>query len=227
MSALNNDLVEITCCKCGIEKFHIEKTVYDLFNAICCDKCFQAESKPVHIDPAEELIKRIIPSHFIDFDKSKYPEASLDAYDQTIKWEYQFRGLYLMGDTRKGKTRALMELLKSLIRNSNVRNIQIYWAGELKDKIIEVAGERERVSFKNKVKNCKLLVLDDVFNDSITDSLSSFLFSVIDSRINNRLPTIFTSNLNGEELRNLENGSHRANALYRRIKESTQVIWFK
>ena len=225
----DHTMIDVPCNQeCGAT-VNIEKYCIDLWGAVTCDECCgKAVTRNQMIEEAKvDRTYQIIPPIYQDFDGEKYPAESVESFQKVLAWQIGHRGMYVMGNTRKGKTRAIMELLKRLIKVNKVKDITTIWMGDLKDKIVDLSTEKKRTQYKWELKNTQLLVFDDIFNDSITESLMSFIFSVIDYRLNYKKPTIISSNLTGEKLRDLGGEKHRASALYNRIKESSEIVWFK
>lgn len=51
------------------------------------------------------------------------------------------------------------------------------------------------------VKDCKLLIVDDIGAERVTEWVRERMVSIINTRVSNNLATIYTSNLSPEELK--------------------------
>ena len=51
------------------------------------------------------------------------------------------------------------------------------------------------------VKNCKLLIIDDIGSEKLTEWVRERIVSIIHTRVSNGLSTIYTSNLSPEEIK--------------------------
>ena len=69
-------------------------------------------------------------------------------------------------------------------------------------------------SYKNRMKSCKLLVIDDIALRDCTEAFECELYEVIDHRVSEMLPTIYTSNVDLEQL-----GVLLGNRIASRIRE--------
>lgn len=225
----NHTLIQHPCNHCE-KPVEIEQYLIDHWGGVSCNACcdaYDARQGVVDDSKYKMLLRDLIPPIYEDFNASKYPQESMENLRKVVSWKPGSQGMYIMGDTRKGKTRAVMELVKRLVNDMKVDDITIIWMGELKDKITDLANERNRLAYKNELKNTNILIMDDIFNDSMTEGLGSFIFSVMDHRLNYKKPTIISSNLTGSMVKDLGSEKHRANAMYQRIKESCEVVWFK
>ena len=99
------------------------------------------------------------------------------------------RGLYIYSETRgSGKTFLACCLATEVVRKYNV-DVKFITAPEY----IEAIKNRQPVDY---VKNCSLLILDDIGAQSgKQDWVEESIFRLVDHRYRNELPTIYTSNL--------------------------------
>lgn len=127
---------------------------------------------------------------------------------ETIEWIHKFiknykknphqKGLYLNGSFGCGKTYIISAAFNELARN-NVRSAIIFWPeflSELKSSF--------NTDFKDKfeyVKKVPLLLIDDIGAENTTEWGRDEIFCpLVQYRMDNSLPTFFTSNLTLEEL---------------------------
>ena len=170
------------------------------FDAIAC-KYMQNELKVnqdtsnIHSQPLS-----IRTASMKDIDKKD--KKRLDA----IKWiinfykEYQkdkhIKGLYLHGSFGSGKTYLLAALFNELKDSKAV----IWYYPELLRHLKDSFGSRFD-SEMEELKTCDLLLLDDIGAESVTNwSRDEVLTTILQYRMDEKLPTFFTSNLNIDEL---------------------------
>ena len=67
----------------------------------------------------------------------------------------------------------------------------------------QIGASDEYYNYKNNMKTCKLLVLDDIAIKNCTEAFMSELYEVIDHRVSEELATIYTSNVSREELEDI------------------------
>lgn len=108
------------------------------------------------------------------------------------------KGLYLHGNFGTGKTYLLASLLNELKNKFGV-NTEIVYFPELLRKL------KENLSFVGDklyyLENVSILLLDDIGAEKVTEwGRDEILGTILQTRMNNGMPTFFTSNLNIEEL---------------------------
>ena len=109
------------------------------------------------------------------------------------------KGLYLNGSFGSGKTYLIASLLNEMAKKG-VKSILVYFP----EYLASLQSSFNSGSYEEKleaVKNVPLLLLDDIGAENITDwSRDTVLGPLLQHRMDNRLPTFFTSNLSLEEL---------------------------
>lgn len=164
-------------------------------------------------------------------DKNRFP---------VIKWIKEFmtkyetnkniKGLYLNGNFGCGKTYLLSAMLNELAHNGE--KVSIIYYPEFLRNLKESFNDSEE--YKNKfeyVKKVPLLLLDDIGAETVTDwSRDEVLGTILQYRMEESLPTFFTSNLTIEELeQHLSMTSKqvdvvKARRIIERIKQLTDSI---
>lgn len=108
------------------------------------------------------------------------------------------KGIYLHGNFGTGKTYLLAALFNELKNKYNV-STEIVYVPELLRKLKEdlsLVGDKI-----NYLENVGVLLLDDIGAEKVTEwGRDEILGTILQSRMNNGLPTFFTSNLTIEEL---------------------------
>lgn len=129
---------------------------------------------------------------------------------ETIKWILNFyktypknpnqKGLYLSGNFGCGKTYLLSALLNELAKKGYKSSI-IFWPEFLRD--LKSSFDYD---FKDKfesIKNSKILLIDDIGSEVVTPwSRDEILCTILQYRMQEHLPTFFTTNFTKEELEN-------------------------
>lgn len=160
--------------------------------------------------------------------------------EKVIKWilnyikEYKKgnfgKGLYLHGNFGCGKTYLLAAMFNELAKE-NVRSVITYWPEYLRS-LKSSYSSSSSYEFKgkyNEVKYAKLLLIDDLGAEGVTSwSRDEILGTILQYRMQERLPTFITSNLNLKELEehlsvSTTNKSERVKAvrIIERIKQLT------
>lgn len=132
-------------------------------------------------------------------DKKRLPVIKWlkDFYDNYEKVN-TLKGLYLHGNFGSGKTFMLAALLNELAIKKNA-NIEIVYFPELLRSMKEdfsLVDDKLRY-----LQNVDILLLDDIGAESVTEwGRDEILGTILQYRMNNKLTTFFTSNLNIQEL---------------------------
>ena len=116
------------------------------------------------------------------------------------------KGLYLHGSFGCGKTYLIAALFNELAKKGEKSAI-IYFPDFLRTlKASFNKSEDEEVSFSDKyeyIKNIKFLLIDDIGAENVTAwGRDEILGTLLQYRMNEKLPTFFTSNFNIDELEN-------------------------
>lgn len=172
---------DITYCKYYVEKLKKEKQI----------KSF------VRSDIPENYSEVFLDN--IDIDDEGIANLSLICYD--ILDGQSEKGLYIYGDLGVGKTYMCIALANSLVKKGEkVAFIKSnYFINEMRKLNITDSEEYEKVI--EAMKKVKYLFIDDIGSESVSAySRDDVLFNILDYRMENKLCTIFTSNLSKEAL---------------------------
>lgn len=159
---------------------------------------------------------------------------------EVIKWLQDFiknylqgnkkKGLYLSGNFGCGKTYLLSAMLNELAKEGHSVAIVYYpeLLRSLKESFNYPAEYKEKF---NLLKNVELLLLDDIGADTVTEwSRDEVLGTILQYRMEESLPTFFTSNLTILELEehlavtNKEVDKVKARRIIERIKQLTENL---
>ncbi len=155
-----------------------------------------------------------------------------------IKWIKNFfdnyspyksnKGLYLHGNFGTGKTYLIAALFNE-IKNKYQVNTEIVYVPELLRKLKEnlnLVGDR-----LDYLENVPLLLLDDLGAEKVTEwGRDEIIGTILQTRMNNNMPTFFTSNLKIEELEKIlsitkeSEDTLKAKRIIERIKYLTDDI---
>lgn len=111
------------------------------------------------------------------------------------------KGLYISGDLGVGKTYMCIALANSLVRKGEkVAFVKSnYFVNEMRKLIAENSSEYAETI--DKIKKVKYLFIDDIGSESVSAySRDDLLFNILDYRMENKLCTVFTSNLSKDSL---------------------------
>jgi len=218
--------VAVECPECGTKHRH-NKLLASVFPNTTCDTCSQdyrrrkresEKAQPVTIDPAS-----VIPRIYLDTDPNRLPYAQRYAVEN---WNKQKgNGLWLVGDTRTGKTRSLCLLLKKLMEGGE--QVRCFFHGAFGDDLLEVMrSERSYKKWKREIATVPILAVDDLFAHKMTERNEAALFELLDERIAYERPTFVTTQVTKKDAAKSFQSKTRHLAFFARVKEFFDVIRF-
>ena len=149
-----------------------------------------------------------------------YKEAVLDRVEAGD-------GLYIWGkSTGCGKTSWACKIMGYYFRKiafaTGLENEGLYiflptFLEDLRDNYDSKDPDFEQVL--SMVKECKLLIIDDIGSERVTEWVRERMVSIINTRVSNNLATIYTSNLSPEELK-----ADLGDRIASRVLGSSQVV---
>ncbi len=150
----------------------------------------------------------------------------LKKFYDSYKTDKHQKGLYLHGSFGSGKTYLISALLNELSRDKHIVVI-IYYPELLRN--LKESFENNNFSERiNEIKKSQLLLLDDIGAETVTAwNRDEILGTILQYRMDNKLPTFFTSNLTLKELEQhfaINNRSEekiKARRIIERIKQLT------
>jgi DNA replication protein DnaC len=222
---------EWTCPDCGIKEMW--NPIY--FNIVPQARCEPCTEKAIKADKQQksEVVREsvqdenrsIIPPLYrtTDIQRLPYPQR-----DQVGQWrpKKNGKGLWIVGDTRMGKTRSACLLLESLIKEEH--NLKAFFHGNFNDELVEVIrSERSFRKWKFEITSANILFIDDLFASKLTERVESSLFDILDERISWNRPTLVTTQLTAKEAKSRFHSPKRCEAFFARVKEFFDVVSFE
>ena len=151
---------------------------------------------------------------FESFSFDMYPEDERENVEKIVSVLKQFslnfgneyKNLLLVGGTGLGKTHLSTAVAKSVIERgfSVVYETAANMFTDFEDDRFRdrINGEEKK---STKYMECDLLIIDDLGTEVISNFTVSCLYNIINTRINKRLPIIFNTNLNSQDIRSRYN----------------------
>ena len=142
--------------------------------------------------------------------------------EEIMAWEPNPRGIGLSGESGTGKTRLMFLLLRRL--NSERRRILAtsgkrfeFWCHRMFDK------EDDAQKQIDAARGVAILFIDDVGKEKYTERVESEFYDLVEHRIANLMPILWTTNATGEQLERML-GPDRGAPIIRRLREFTEII---
>lgn len=138
-------------------------------------------------------------------DKKRYDTILwLTEFIKKYKEDKNQKGLYLCGNFGSGKTYLISSMFNELSKDG-IKSAIVFWP-EYLNSLKASFNSEIKSEFNNKynqVKKAPLLLIDDLGAESVTPwSRDEILCPILQYRMDEKLPTFFTSNLNLEALQN-------------------------
>ena len=182
--ALKNDQVDFNYVACKYKKKEIKETE-DITTEFYEMPLEIRKAKMADIDVNDAKRVKII----------KWLKQFYDSYQK----DKHLKGLYLHGSFGSGKTYLISALLNELSKEKKIAVI-IYYPELLRS--LKESFENNNFSNRiNEIKKADLLLLDDLGAETVTAwNRDEILGTIMQYRMDNKLPTFFTSNLTIKEL---------------------------
>ena len=160
-----------------------------------------------YIDYIKDNVLLIVPNEIKEASMSKIHKNDPNRIE-TIEWIYKFinnypenkhqKGLYLYGNFGCGKTYLIAAMFNELAKSS-VKSAIVYWPEFLRD--LKASFQTDFKERFEKIKKVDLLLIDDIGAESTSSwGRDEILGPILQYRMQEGLPTFFTSNLTKEAL---------------------------
>ncbi|WP_338630437.1 ATP-binding protein [Clostridium baratii] len=142
-------------------------------------KNFEAWNKDI------KIMKDIATSYYISYERIKTEKEN---------------SIMLCGNPGCGKTHLIIALANNFIKNKEIEVIYMPYRDavtKLKQNITD--GEQYQI-LMDKYKNCKILLIDDLFKGKVTESDINLMFEIINHRYLKRLPVMISTEFTIDDL---------------------------
>ena len=204
------------------------------FSYVMCNRLKETEKEKAYLkninyyEASEELKKASFKDLYKD-DVNRVPILKyITEFIKTYQNKEQVKGLYLNGSFGSGKTYLISALFNDMAKKGYKCAI-VYYPEFLRD--LKSSFNKDYEEKFNYIKKADLLLLDDIGAENVTSfNRDEVLGPILQYRMEEDLPTFFTSNLTLEELENnlslTSTGVDRVKArrIIERIKQLTVEI---
>ena len=203
IEALNDNDYKALVRKIKISKEDAKDNTIKLLDSVAeiknCQNCKKLAQKEEKVKKTKDnvLTNARIKDIKITKNRSNLIKWIKEYYDNYNPYKTS-KGLYLHGNFGTGKTFILASLLNEL-KNKYKINFEIVYVPELLRKLKEDFEEiGDKISY---LENVDILLLDDIGAEKVSEwGRDEIIGTILQTRMNNEMPTFFTSNLNIDEL---------------------------
>ncbi|WP_139491678.1 primosomal protein DnaI [Brevibacillus dissolubilis] len=148
---------------------------------------------------AEETLAASFQEMVVDEDNGDAVKAALRFCNTFDPKKPSAKGIYLYGGFGAGKSYIMGAIAREL-SHKNVASLMVYVPDFIRE-IKESLGDNSYTNKLNVLKDVQVLILDDIGAETVTPWVRDEVLGVIlHHRVNNNLPTLYTSNYSFEEL---------------------------
>lgn len=218
--------VTVICRECRKPHLH-NKYLANLFPNGVCEDCSDAYvasgGSRAYLHPLEtkrSLLDALLPPLYRDTDPRKLNQSILK---KIMAWKPNPIGIYLVGDTRTGKTRSMCLLLEKFIHIKP----KAFFHGKFHDLLLDslkAPSNSDFREFRKLTASTPILAIDDLFAQKFTERSEAFLLETIDARTSRKLPTLVTTQVTKKEALTIFSSAARHEAFYARINEFFDVV---
>jgi len=216
-------MVSAPCVSCGASvDFDPEYSLGNQDHGVMCQDCIVESERKLRASRRANaaLLKwrKICPPRYIDTELGLLPYP--DKGEAAITWDFpDGAGLNLWGYPDTGKTRTMFLVLREL--HFAGHSIRVFSPGAFCAEL--ESREFKRGPWIKDLNAVDYLAFDDMDKLNLTKEQELVFFGVVDSRMSQKKPCLFTHNSSAEELQyRFKNGR----AMVRRIRQFTRSIHF-
>lgn len=236
---VDHDDIIVPCRECGTDVPYKSSVLAFFGNnkrIVVCDPCCdenERKERLANITRPDGVIEDHIPQSYLETDFNLLPKQAQhlwrygytnDSIDsQPIQnWSLKSnKGIYILGDSRTGKTRTLCILLKRLF-NDGVK-FKLFLAGQFHAQLTEAKRSTNYSGWIRDVVKAPVLAIDDLFAEKLTATTQAGLFEVVEQRMANKRPMLITTQVRRSDAITQFDDPRRGSALLNRLRESCDL----
>ena len=197
----------------------------------CSEECRESdilaitefESQRDEFDRKKDALRiweAMVPINMRETDISRLPK--IEAHIDWVPGDWG-RGLTIIGKTGAGKTRLTYLILKNLVVEKGL-SVCYFRPGQFALKSQAAWMNNHATQFYGEMLAADVVIFDDLGKEKFTETRMMDFFTMVNDRLDNRKPMIFTTNYDGDELAGKFEDKNFAAPFIRRIRESTETI---
>jgi DNA replication protein DnaC len=236
---VDHDDIVVPCRECQTEVPYKSSVLAFFGNnpriVVCDDCCEDSERKSREENVVKPIgtIEDYIPQLYLETDFNLLPKQAQHL------WRYGYenekmdsppiqnwstksdKGIYILGDSRTGKTRTLCILLRKLF-NDGVK-FKLFLAGQFHAQLTEAKRSTNYSAWIRDMVKVPVLAIDDLFAEKLTATTQAGLFEVIEQRMANKRPLLITTQVRRSDAITQFDDPRRGSALLNRLRESCDL----
>lgn len=195
-----------------------------------CDPCSldreKMERPEINLERRKQAWDRLVGGYFSIFDPMRIPVPMQPHFEDALTWKpSNTRGIGFAGKSRTGKSRVITELGRRLY----VKGVDVFPTSgvEFQEKVVGQVSDREGwEAYIQRVKNCKVLLLDDADKLKMTEAVEAAYYSIMEVRRRFQRPVLVTVNSTGREM--AQNATqNRGEPIVNRLRDLCEIIELK
>jgi len=154
-------------------------------------------------------------------------DINWDQYHKVRAWKPGRIGMYITGDSGKGKTAAVWALFRELLMQHKTTPILVTSTDLARS--LSVAAKDLDSSYPSQLSSVSILIIDDFGKEKYTQAITTQIFEIINRRYERQLPVIITTRYGGAALQQrfaVSQDSNMGNDICRRIAEMIEKVEF-
>lgn len=166
------------------------------------------------------------PEKYQSFKRDLLPNKT--AYDSVLSWDYGKKGLLLMGDSERGKTRCAWRLMNRLYMIDWIQFIAITEL-QFSHEVAKFGKSEVLTQWIKDLCNVKVLFIDDLGKCVMTERVVSELFYLLEERMSHDRPIVCTMQLGPEAFVAkivTRGGKDMAEAIINRLMSNCDIVRF-
>lgn len=198
--------------------------------ATICDDCADRRESREPVELREERRKlqwdQRVGSYFSIFDPNRLPAVMLPHFEDVLAWHPDNpKGIGFIGKSRTAKSKVLFELGRRLY----IRGQDVYPTSgiEFAEKVQAQVNDRgEFEQYIHRVKNCKILILDDADKCRFTEAVEAAYYGMLETRRRFQRPVLASVNINGKQMA-ASATENRGEPIVNRLRDLCEIIELK
>lgn len=201
-----------------------------VLKATICDHCSEIresrEPQAMKDEKRKQTWDRMVGPYYYTFDPQRIPQVISGHLESVFAWHPDSsKGVGFLGKSRAGKSRVLFELGRRLF----IQGHDVYPTSgiEFAEKVQSQVNYKEDFEwYMQRVKSCKILVLDDADKLNMTPAVEASYYGMLEYRRRFQRPILVSVNSTGKEMASAAS-DNRGEPIVNRLRDLCEIIELK